>query len=147
MHIDLLPYPIGRLSAPYFCTHTNSCAYIVMTMHSWATLLGVCREDSRHEECMLLIYRQVSAKIRVLYRLHPKISTPKIVSRTSSTKGRSLGHTPTIHTPLPFANGFSFARPRGKILYTISPARAYIKFFQYSFYGYPLSLFAGLILW
>jgi hypothetical protein len=124
-----------------FWTTTNSFTYNARRMGSWATLLGLCWEYSRHNVCMYLIHSQVQAYVRVLCRLHRRNSTHTRVSHISSTKGKRLGHTPTIHTPLPLPIAFSFARPRGKKLYSISPVRAYKKFLQYFFHSYPLFLF------
>jgi hypothetical protein len=92
---------------------------------------------------MLLIDKQVQEYVRILLRLHRRSSTPQEyharVSRKSSTKGKRLGHTPTIHTPLPFANALSFARPLAEKLYTISPPRAYKNFYNIFFQSSPLS--------
>jgi hypothetical protein len=88
---------------------------------------------------MLLIDRQLHSNNRVLLRLHHRISTLERVSRSSSTKGKRLGHTPTIHTPLPFAIGFSSAQGLTKKLYSISPARAYKNFYNIFFQSSPLS--------
>jgi hypothetical protein len=127
--------------APFFWTITNSFASIARMTGSWATLSGECREDSRYNVRMLLIDRQVQAYVRVLLRLHRRISTPQeyyaLVVRKAEVWDTHRRYTP----PCPLQTHFPRPDPAGKN-YIPSHHRAPIKIFTIFFFQSPPSLFS-----
>jgi hypothetical protein len=125
--------------APFFWTITNSFASIARMTGSWATLSGECREDSRYNVRMLLIDRQVQAYVRVLLRLHRRISTPQeyyaLVVRKAEVWDTHRRYTP----PCPLQTHFPRPDPAGKN-YIPSHHHAPIKnFYDIFFTVTPLS--------
>ena len=107
-------YQIGRVKLNSFTSLQSFAPYIARMTGSWATMLGVCREFSKHNLCMLHIINELRTYNAVLVRL---VLTKVIIKQTymdQQRKGKKSGPSFVNTPPCHLHSGFPLTPPSRK---------------------------------